>query len=200
MKRSFMEALAHRRSHYAIDDRSPVSDQEIEDMVAFVSDHVPSGYNSQSTRMVLLLGEHHKALWGIVKEALKKITKPESFLKAEQKVDTSFAAGHGTVLFFEDTTVVEGLQKSFPLYKDNFPVWSQHTAAMHQLAMWTILEDAGFGASLQHYNPLIDEAVKARWNLPASWQLTAQMPFGMPLEQPVKKELKPLDERVRVFK
>ena len=51
---------------------------------------------------------------------------------------------------------------------------------MHQLAVWTMLEDAGFGASLQHYNPLIDKEVRERWDLPAAWRLFAQMPFGMP--------------------
>jgi predicted oxidoreductase (fatty acid repression mutant protein) len=34
------------------------------------------------------------------------------------------------------------------------------------------------GASLQHYNPLIDAAVAREWNVPAYWKLRAQMPFG----------------------
>ena len=92
------------------------------------------------------------------------------------------------------------LQKAFPLYHEKFPQWSQHTSGMHQLAVWTMLEDAGFGASLQHYNPLIDEEVIATWKLPATWELIAQMPFGLPLEPPQKKEYKPLCDRVRVFK
>ena len=121
--------------------------------------HVPSAFNSQSTRVVLLLGESHKKLWKIVKDALKKIVlNGDAFVKTEEKIDHSFACGYGTVLFFEDQKVVKGASGSFsPLSGENFPGWSLQTSAMHQLAMWTMLEDVGFGASLQHYNPLIDE-------------------------------------------
>ena len=69
-----------------------------------------------------------------------------------------------------------------------------------QLGVWTLLEEEGFGASLQHYNPLIDEAVQVQWNLPASWKLIAEMPFGIPVQGPGEKEFKPLDERFKVFK
>ncbi len=44
--------------------------------------------------------------------------------------------------------------------------------------MWTALAEAGIGASLQHYNPLVDEAVRREWGIAANWQLRAQMPFG----------------------
>ena len=71
---------------------------------------------------------------------------------------------------------------------------------MHQLAVWAMLEDAGFGASLQHYNPLVDKAVMAEWKLPENWELVAQMPFGVPLQEPGQKEFNPIEERVRVFK
>ncbi|MDR1959368.1 MAG: hypothetical protein LBQ54_10080 [Planctomycetaceae bacterium] len=55
------------------------------------------------------------------------------------------------------------------------------------------------GASLQHYNPLIDEAVRKEWNLPESWQLIAQMPFGLPLEGPSPKTHLPVKGRLVVF-
>ena len=51
------------------------------------------------------------------------------------------------------------MQAQFPLYADNFPVWAEHSDAMHQYAVWTTLAAAGIGANLQHYNPLIDAAV-----------------------------------------
>ena len=71
---------------------------------------------------------------------------------------------------------------------------------MHQLAVWIMLEDVGFGASLQHYNPLIDETVLKEWQLPETWELIAQMPFGIPLQEPGTKEFNPIEERVRIFK
>jgi predicted oxidoreductase (fatty acid repression mutant protein) len=57
-------------------------------------------------------------------------------------------------------------------------VWSEQASGMAQFAVWAALADAGIGASLQHYNPLIDAAVAARWDIPSSWKLRAQMPFG----------------------
>ena len=130
----------------------------------------------------------------------KEIEEIIDFKNTEAKIDHSFASGYGTVLFFEDQNVVQDLQNRFISYKDNFPGWAMQTSAMHQLAVWTMLEDAGFGVSLQHYNPLIDEEVRRTWELPASWHLIAEMPFGMPAGEPGDKEFKELSERVKVFK
>lgn len=200
MKKSFDEAIKNRRSYYVLTDKSPVSDEEIEKIIDWAVMYVPSAFNSQSTRVVLLLGENHKKLWTIVKETLRKMVPPEAFKSTETKIDTSFAAGYGTVLFYEDQQAVRKLQDSFPLYKDRFPEWSVQTSAMHQLTIWTMLEDAGFGASLQHYNPLIDDEVRRTWNLPEEWRLIAEMPFGVPAQEPGPKEFQPLDTRVKVFK
>ena len=200
MERNLKEALKHRRSYYAIGSKSLISDAEIEEIIDFAALHTPSAFNSQSARFVLLLGEHHKKLWEIVKETLKKVVAAPAFVTTEAKINKSFASGYGTVLFFNDRIVVEGLQKAYPLYHDKFPEWAMQSAGMQQLAVWTMLEDAGFGASLQHYNPLIDEVVANVRKLPDSWELLAQMPFGIPSEPPAKKEFKPLEDRVKVFK
>lgn len=200
MARSFKEALEHRRSYYNITHSSPISDEQLEAIIHTAVTHVPSAFNSQSTRVVLLLGDNHQKLWAVAKERLKAILPAEAFVATEAKIDGCFAAGYGTILFFEDITVVEGLQKMFPTYKDNFPIWSQHTSGMHQLAIWTMLEDAGLGASLQHYNPLIDQDVYQMWGVDSTWKLVAQMPFGTPTRDPEGKSFKPLAERVVVFK
>lgn len=199
MKRSFAEALEHRRSYYSISSDSPVLDEEVVHIIRTAVKYVPSAFNSQSTRIVLLLGDEHKKLWDIVKNTLKQRISPEAFVKTEAKIDGCFACGHGTVLYFEDTEAVKNLQEAFPTYSENFPTWSQHTSAMHQLAIWTMLEDAGLGASLQHYNPLIDEEVRRTWKLPESWMLIAEMPFGMPTAEPGAKEFQELSERIKIF-
>ncbi len=200
MERTFREALKHRRTCYTISNKSLISDEQIEDIINFAVTNTPSAFNSQSTRIVLLLGENHKKVWNIVKSTLKKIVPEKDFGATENKIDGCFACGYGTVLFFEDQETVKGLQDAFPGYKDKFTVWSQHTAAMHQLVTWTMLEDAGFGASLQHYNPLIDEEILKTWNLDKNWVLTAQMPFGVPTQEPGQKDFKPLNERIKIFK
>lgn len=200
MSKSFKEALKDRRSCYVINDNSPISDAQLQDIIDFALMNVPSSFNSQSTRLVLLLGEQHKKLWGgIVMETLKAIVPAEAFAQTEAKIN-SFAAGYGTVLFFEDRKVVEGLQAQFPLYADNFPLWARDTSAMHQLTIWTLLEEAGLGASLQHYNPIIDDKVLDTWSLDQNWQLTAQMPFGGITELPAAREKQPAENRRRFFK
>jgi predicted oxidoreductase (fatty acid repression mutant protein) len=198
--KTLTDAIKHRRSYYALSNQSPVSDEQIQYLIDTAVSHVPSAFNSQSTRIVLLLGEQHQTLWNMVKDTLQKLIPPEAFVKTQEKVDKSFASGYGTVLFFEDQSTVQKLQTQFPSYAENFPVWSQQTNAMHQFAIWTLLEEAGFGASLQHYNPLIDNAVKAQWKLPDNWQLIAQMPFGVPVEEPNEKVFLPLEERIRVYR
>lgn len=197
--KTFKEALESRRTYYAISNESPVSDKEIKEVIDFAVKHVPSSFNSQSTRVVLLLGEHHKKLWNMTKDILRKIVPAEAFKSTEAKIDAAFLAGYGSILYFEDQDVIKGLQEMFPTYADNFPIWSQQTSGMHQLAIWTMLEELGFGVNLQHYNPLIDESVAKEWNIPTSWKLIAEMPFGKPLGGPGEKEFKPLEDRIKVF-
>ena len=175
-------------------------DYEIVHVLHQVVKHVPSAFNSQTTRLVLLLGDEHAKFWNIVKNTLKKIVPDDVFVKTENKINRSFASGYGTVLFWEDTEVVNNFMTTYPLYADNFKTWSQQTSGMHQFTVWTMLENLGFGASLQHYNPLVDEEVKRVWHLPKEWTLVAQMPFGMPIAAPEEKTYKPLEERVKVFK
>lgn len=201
MENSLREALRRRRSHYALRSDSPVPDERIIEIVRFAVRYVPSAFNSQSTRAVLLLGNHHVRLWRITLDRLREVAADdEAFSRTRDKVERAFASGYGTVLFYEDTDVVRTLQRLHPLYFDRFPIWSEQTSAMHQLVVWTLLEEEGFGASLQHYDPLIDEPVRHTWNLPASWRLIAQMPFGLPAAEPPTKSYEPLDERVRIFR
>ena len=179
MSRSLKEALENRRSYYQITNSSPIPDQQIREILEFGIRNVPSAFNSQSTRVVLLLRDSHKKLWAKTKSILKGIVPPDAFVKTAAKIDKSFASGYGTVLFFA--------------------IWAQQTSAMHQLVIWSMLEEAGFGVSLQHYNPLIDEMVQQEWQISSSWELVAQMPFGIPVSPPDSKESKAVGDRVLVF-
>ncbi|MDZ5001420.1 nitroreductase, partial [Clostridium perfringens] len=131
-------AIKERRSIYAISKESPVSDERIQEVVEEPVKHVPSAFNSQGSRVVVLFGENHNKLWDITMETLRKIVPANNFSSTEEKIN-SFKAGYGTVLYFEDFNVVESLQKQFELYKDNFPVWAQQTSGMLQFAIWTAL-------------------------------------------------------------
>ncbi|HHU93423.1 MAG TPA: nitroreductase family protein [Halanaerobiaceae bacterium] len=195
---SFLDAIKKRRSYYAIGEEEIVPVERIEELVKEAVKYVPSAFNSQSARVVILFGENHKKLWDITEETLRKIVPEGQFASTEKKM-AGFRSGYGTVLFFEDDTVIRSMQKEFELYKDNFPVWANQSNGMLQFAVWTALELEGLGASLQHYNPLIDDEVKGEWNIPESWRLIAQMPFGNPTAEPGDKDFLPLEERVKVF-
>lgn len=199
MAKDFYTAVADRRTFYGISKEPVVSDDRIKEIIEHAVKHTPSSFNSQSARVVLLLGEHHDKLWDTTKEALRKIVPADKFSSTENKIN-SFRNGYGTILFFEDNSVIESLQQQFALYKDNFPIWSEQSSGMHQYVIWTGLEIEGFGVSLQHYNELIEADVKKEWSIPNNWKLIAQMPFGKPISQPDEKQFQPLEDRVKIFK
>ncbi|MDF2556588.1 MAG: nitroreductase [Bacillales bacterium] len=194
----FLEAVKKRRSIYGINNQVTISEEKIKQLVSDAVKYSPSAFNSQSSRAVLLFGEHHLKLWGIVKNTLKAMLTTDAYSQTEGKID-AFAAGYGTVLFFEDLSVIKDLQEKFALYKENFPIWAQQSNGMMQFVTWTALENEGLGASLQHYNPIIDLEVKREWNIPDEWKLIGQMPFGAITAQPDEKHFAPIEDRFKFF-
>ncbi|EMA6341790.1 nitroreductase family protein [Bacillus cytotoxicus] len=199
MAKDFYKAIEDRRSIYGISKEQVVSDEKIQEVIQHAVKHTPSAFNSQSARVVVVLGEQHDKLWDLTKETLRKIVPENNFGPTEEKMN-AFKSGYGTVLFFEDGKVVESLQEQFASYKENFPKWSEQSSGMLQFVIWTALEIEGFGATLQHYNPLIDDEVKKEWNVLESWKLIAQMPFGKPVAPAGEKEFQPLENRVKFYK
>ncbi|MBS4206931.1 nitroreductase family protein [Bacillus sp. FJAT-50079] len=198
-EQNFYTAVENRRSVYGISNEVVVSEERVEEVVAHALKYAPSAFNSQSGRVVILFGENHDKLWNITEAALKEIVPAENFQPTAEKME-SFRNGFGTVLFFEDQSIVKGLQEQFPSYADKFPEYALQSSGMLQYIIWTSLEVEGFGASLQHYQPIIDEAVEKIWNIPSDWKLIAQMPFGKPMAIPAEKQKQPLEERMKVFK
>ncbi|MCA0992792.1 nitroreductase family protein [Pseudalkalibacillus hwajinpoensis] len=195
-KKGFYEDVKARRSIYGIGKERLISDEKLQEVIEYAVKHTPSAFNSQSARVLVLLDENHTKLWNeITKETLRAIVPADQFEATEGRMN-GFAGGYGTVLFFEDQDVIKGLQEKLPTFADNFPKWSQHSSGMLQFVIWTALEKEGLGASLQHYNPLIDDQVKEEWDVPSNWELIAQMPFGNPTAPPGGKEFQPVEERV----
>jgi len=174
---SFLNQIKQRRTIYAIGRDLSLDQAKIEEIIKDAIKHSPSSFNSQSSRAVILFGDSHVKFWTIVLETLRKIVPAEAFEGTSGKIN-SFIAGAGSVLFYEDLSVIKALQEQFPLYADNFPVWSEHSTGIAQFATWTALAEAGIGASLQHYNPIVDEEVAATFDVPADWKLRAQLVFG----------------------
>lgn len=199
---AFLDAIRSRRSIYALNSVSPVSDARIESIVKEAILHTPSTFNTQSTRIVVLLHEDHRTFWSFVKACLKPLTPVENFPRTSTKMD-NFAGAFGTILSYEDQNGVKEAERCYALYADRFQIWSEHTSAMHQLVLWAALEAEGFGANLQHYNPVVDESAANQWSLPANWDLKAQIVFGGRVDDghgPGEKQFKPVEEeRLRIF-
>ncbi len=192
-------AFKKRRSRYDLSKKASVSDQKITAMVQELLKHTPSPYNAQQQRAVVLLSENHDALWEIVLNTLKKETSEKQFEKTKKKI-AGFANSYGTILFFNDQPTLERLHEKFPKYKDQFSLWFDQSQGMFQYAVWTRLASLGMGASLQHYNPLIDQAVHDYFEIPSTWKLEAQMPFGIPTELPKDKSFIDIEERFKLKK
>ena len=178
MNSQFNSLAANRRSIYALGDNLSQTPEEIFDLVKQTIKNSPTAFNSQTVRAVVLFGKSSDKVWEIVEDALRKIAKsPDAFEQTKSKID-SFKAGYGTILYFTDTTIVHQLENDYPSYAANFANWAEQGLGGAQQAVWTALAEQGIGASLQHYNPLIDDAIHQVFNLPADWQLRAEMPFG----------------------
>lgn len=136
---AFLETTKARRSYYQLSNESPISDTRIQEIVRHAISHVPSAFNSQTTRVVVLLRSEHEKLWDAATEVYKASLPEEPFKRAEQRFSL-FRAAYGTVrrnmewdvnqivmadlgtqiLFYEDTSVVREFQEKFKIYEDKF--------------------------------------------------------------------------------
>lgn len=195
---AFLDHIKKRRSIYAIGKNVSLDQAEIEHIIKEAVKHSPSSFNSQSSRVVILFGQSHDTFWHIVRETLRDLVSADAFEATNSKID-GFAAGYGTALFYEDQNVIKGMQEKFALYADNFPIWSEHASGIAQFATWTALADHNIGASLQHYNPIIDEEVAQTFSIPSNWKLRAQLVFGSIEAPPGEKTFMDDAERFKTF-
>lgn len=199
---SFLESLKNRRSVYALGKVVDV-DKAIDTIKAAVK-WSPSAFNSQTSRVLILAGAEHDKLWheliasDLKAEMARQGVPDEVFEGTKAKLD-GFAAAGLTALFFEDTAVVKNLQEQFPLYADNFPVWSEQSTGIASVNAWTAISELGLGANLQHYNPVIDASVAKAYGIPESWHLRAQLVVGSPEAEVGPKEFMADEDRFKVF-
>ena len=196
---SFQEAVTNRRSIYKLGRNIPVLQSQIIATVERMTKDVPSPFNMESARVVVTMLDHHENIWDITKSALQRVVPEEEFAKTEEKID-GFTNAYGTILFYEESDTIYEMQKKYPGYADNFPIWAAQANGMLQFAIWSALEDMGLGVNIQHYNMLIDEDVKKIFGLPGSWDLVAQMVFGEVLEKPAPIDKLSTGERVKIFR
>ncbi|KKK13803.1 hypothetical protein ARAM_005671 [Aspergillus rambellii] len=201
---SFIDLARNRRTIYKLGSNSPVPDAKIKELLHAAIEHVPSAFNTQSTRLVSLLHDDHRKFWDIVIETFAGLVKSgripeELFQKQTRPKLEGMKAGVGTILFYEDPSHIAPFSEKFRTYKDHFQPWAEHSNAMHQYFLWAGLESLGFGANLQHYNPLIDAPVAKEWDVPSDWRLIAQLVFGSREGEAGEKAQKPIEDRLKIY-
>ena len=149
-----IETFKNRRSIYSLGRKVNLSSAQISSIISDCVKYAPSAFNSQSARVVILFDKANQKFWHMVLEHLRPLTPADKFAQTANKI-ASFAAGFGTILFFEDQEVITELENKFPLYKEAFAKYSYQSSGMLQYMVWTALSANNIGASLQHYNPLI---------------------------------------------
>jgi hypothetical protein len=90
------DAVKHRRTVYKLEKKSPISDDRIKEIVTQAIHDVPSSFNSQSTRLVVLVKEQHDKFWQIVADVLKAQLPEDQWEKSKPRIDM-FEAAYGTV-------------------------------------------------------------------------------------------------------
>ncbi|WVF65617.1 hypothetical protein IAT40_000347 [Kwoniella sp. CBS 6097] len=182
---SVISAAEARRSYYVINNKCPYKQKDIVTLVQRCLLHTPSMFNMQSTRVVILFGDHHRKLWDLVSlslgdEILRKRPNVayQHFDTVKDKINT-LKKGYGTILFFEDDAVVDETARQYPAYEPRLRTWASQSSAMAQCAVWLALTELPLrvGTTLQHYFPNRVEMQKI-WNIPQGWEMTGQMPFG----------------------
>ena len=93
---TFLDIVAKRRTYYQLAAKSLIPDARIQEIIEEVILNVPSAFNSQTVRVILLVKDQHRKLWDIVKEVLKGVVPEDAFPATEKKLD-GFQAAYGTV-------------------------------------------------------------------------------------------------------
>lgn len=195
MPKSILELFVKRHSFYDINNAIPVDETEVIHIVTKCLELYPSPFNSQSSRLMLLLNSKHLHFWSRVEQLLLK-TSPNDKIDAIQKRISSFTQGCGTILYFVDKSIITKQKQQMPLYAENFMNWAFQSSAILQFMIWSALAEQNIGASLQHYNPLIDKMVTEEYQLPSEWELVAQMPFGGINSIPKPHQFENIDDKI----
>ena len=99
--KSLFETVKNRRTYYALSNESTISDARIQEIVKDAVLHTPSAFNSQTSRVVLLLGDEHKKMWDLTTEVYKQSLPEDKFNHANQRFQM-FKGAYGTVSYLAD--------------------------------------------------------------------------------------------------
>ncbi len=192
----FVELLEKRRSQYAIGANTDITAADVAATLRDVISHVPSAFNSQSSRVVVVSGENNEKLWDLIKEVQSQVL-DEGTLNYMTPIMDGARTAVGTVLFFEDRDAVEN---GIPANDERRYVYKNHASANAQLTTWLAITELGLGGNLQHFNigyeQGFDRAIRELLDLPESWELVAELPFGSIEAPAAAKEVAPVENLV----
>lgn len=194
----FKNVLKNRRSIYALGNNTDYSIEEIVATIRETQKEVPSAFNSQTSRLVVLDGEANVKFWNLILEVQKEVLDQGTW-DFMSPIMEGAKGGVGTVLFFEDLDAVA----TMPTQGQRTEAYKQNNSANSQYATWLALAEMNLGGSLQHFNvgyeQGFDKAVREMFNLPDSYELVAQMPFGSIEQAAGEKEHIDTEVQVQVF-
>ncbi|XAO26521.1 hypothetical protein I312_105358 [Cryptococcus bacillisporus CA1280] len=205
---AFFEAVTARRSYYNLTNKSTLSNAQLQEIVEKSVKYVPTSFNGQQSRAVLVAGSKHNELWDKITETHLRTLKGDKGQEEfwANKIRDQYRAGYGTVIFFEDQDIVNGFSAKMPAFSQAFPIWSENSAGILQYITWTALAAEGHGASLQHYAQYSAEtqaAITELVDVSPNWKVTGLLPFGIPSGPPGppgrEKAFEPIEKRTKFF-
>jgi predicted oxidoreductase (fatty acid repression mutant protein) len=96
----YLTAIKYRRTVYGLNDKSPVPDERILEIIKEVALTSPSSYNTQPGRIIVLLGAPHKKLWDIISEVAVPIIKQLGGEDAGHAMSGRFQGFKGKIRYF----------------------------------------------------------------------------------------------------
>lgn len=93
-----IELSKNRRTYYPLSKDLSLQPDKIQEIVKALLQEVPSSFNSQSNRVVVLFGAEHEKLWDITTEVLKPIVPAEQWEGTAGKM-AMFKGAAGSVRF-----------------------------------------------------------------------------------------------------
>lgn len=94
--KSLPDAISSRRSYYQMTTESTIPDARIKELIAHTIKHVPSAFNSQTTRMVVVLKDKHQELWDAIMQVYQVQLPADKFAHAKERM-VGFRKAYGTV-------------------------------------------------------------------------------------------------------
>ncbi|CCH58309.1 hypothetical protein TBLA_0A05160 [Henningerozyma blattae CBS 6284] len=183
----YLKPISERRTIYNLKPELPsgISIDTVQAAIQTIVRDVPTHFNCQLNRAIILTGDAHKKVW----DSVAKATNGARRAIAER--DETF----GTVVFFVDEAVTRKLQNEYPAHHDLLPLFGEQVSGAAQVQSWVAVESMGMGANLQHFNQFVQDALPA--DIPKSWVVKSQLCFGLPTGQADVKEY--VENPVKVY-